>query len=46
MELLISYRGMSEGSGIVLLSPTEVGIDDDPNHRLIKMLKFKIPYLL
>jgi len=41
-ELLISYRGMSEGSGIVLLSPTEVGIDDDIKPSFDKNVSFKI----
>ena len=41
-ELLISYRGMSEGSGIVLISPTEVGIDDDIKPSFDKNASFKI----
>lgn len=41
-ELLISYRGMSEGSGIKLISPTEVGIDDDIKPSFDKNVSFKI----
>ena len=41
-ELLISYRGMSEGSGIILISPTEVGIDDDIKPSFDKNASFKI----